>query len=137
MREWIYSNNRKKHQRKLNRHVRALNKMIEEDNLWRGRFVVQQLVSQFLRWEDKSGGQLHSRFIIGDKKTGKYMETGWLTVNEAIRGRDALGWQLNDFIGMKINVWRENPGPREQTEDFRNVKFKKGRPWYEREERKN
>ena len=45
---------RKAYQRKLNMHIRALNKNIENDDLWRGRFVFLQMRADWYECEDKS-----------------------------------------------------------------------------------
>ena len=39
---YIYIKNRKKQQRAVNRAIRAINKLIEKDPLWRGRFFIYQ-----------------------------------------------------------------------------------------------
>ena len=44
---------RKAYQRKLNKCIRALNKNIENDDLWRGRFVFLQMRTDWYEFEDK------------------------------------------------------------------------------------
>ena len=63
---------RKKYQRELNKKIRALNKNIENDNLWRGRFVFYQKDAHWYVFEDGSGGELIAFIRAYDKKTGYY-----------------------------------------------------------------
>ena len=103
---YTYSANRKVHQRKLNRGVRALNKNIANDSLWKGRFVVQQLWTDFNLYEDHSGGYLFARLIVIDKKTGKgRLITG--DVNDLVGPFGKLFWEVNEFITKDCDVWRE------------------------------
>ena len=54
MNGWMTSFNRKKHQRRMNKYVRELNKNIANDDLWRGRFVIRQEGNPgFYIYEDK------------------------------------------------------------------------------------
>ena len=65
---------RKRYQRALNRDIKALNKNIAQDNLWRGRFYFFQKMMWWEEFEDGSGGILHA-FIRGyDKATGYYRD---------------------------------------------------------------
>ena len=107
---WLTSMNKKRHQREINRLVRQVNKSIEKDDLWHGRFCVKQVESpQWHVYEDKSGAEyfVHLKFI--DKCTGRY----WVqaeTVNHW-RGSFGNGWRIWDrmnwFIVEYCNVWEE------------------------------
>ena len=115
---------RKAYQREFNKRIRALNKGIANDELWRGRFIFLQKDARWWRFSDGSGGELII-FIRGyDKKTGYYKDyrlafAPWLkTVN----------WRLsmdiaNDFITKAAEVWLENPRPSIDTaEDWTSAK---------------
>lgn len=70
--KWLSSKNRKKHQRRVNHYVRGVNKSIENDPLWKGRFYIRQIDSPiFVEYDDGSGGGLYVRFRLHDKVTGK------------------------------------------------------------------
>jgi hypothetical protein len=92
---------RRKAQSRINKRVRALNKNIHDDYLWRGRFFVRQVDANWDRFEDGSGGVLTVWLEIRDKKTGKYM-------GFAIDNYDR-GWKLwtagNEFIAEHSGVW--------------------------------
>ena len=60
----------KKAQRELNKHVRAVNKAIINDNLWQGRFYITQASSSWYAYEDGSGGELIAILVCVDKKDG-------------------------------------------------------------------
>lgn len=92
---------RKKAQSKINHNVRAMNKNLQNDDLWRGRFYVHQTDAYWDRFEDGSGGELRVWLEIRDKKTGLYH--GFMIDNYD------RGWHLwekvNDFIVSKSSVW--------------------------------
>ena len=68
MRKWLTSMNQKRHQRAINRLVRDLNKNLEQDDLWLGRFVVRQIESpQWIRYEDGSGAELYVTLELVDR----------------------------------------------------------------------
>lgn len=66
-----YTGTRKKHQRKINKVVRDLNKSIESDEYWKGRFRMNQLESRMIRFDDHSGFYLLVFLECYDKKTKK------------------------------------------------------------------
>ena len=109
---------RKNHQRWFNQYCRFVNKQIENDELWLGRFCVKQLRSNIHWFDDKSGGLMTAEILMRDKKTG-ITRTGWYT------GID-MDWRfwtdLNDFIITDCKVWSEKPDPYESKIDFRRVK---------------
>ena len=82
---WLCSKNRKRHQRAMNKLMRDLNKNIENDNLWQGRFYVKQTAAQWHEYEDKSGAELWVVLSFIDKKTGITYETA-----ETVKGIDNL-----------------------------------------------
>ena len=101
-----YSSNRKRHQRQVNKVFRALNKNIEKDELWQGRFVARQRASYFVQYEDKSGYYLVVVYDFLDKKTGQtsrlYNELGW---SLSFFNGTKLFMQMNDFIVLDCDVW--------------------------------
>lgn len=101
-----YSTNRKRHQRQVNKVFRALNKNIEKDELWQGRFVARQRASYFVQYEDKSGYYLVVVYDFLDKKTGQtsrlYNELGW---SLSFFNGTKLFMQMNDFIVLDCDVW--------------------------------
>ena len=118
---------RKAYQREFNKRIRALNKNIANDELWRGRFVFLQRDAYWWKFSDNSGGELIV-FVRGyDKKTGYYKDyrlefAPWLkTVNWHLsidiandnlwRGRfiflqrDAHWWKFSDNSGGELIVF--------------------------------
>ena len=94
---------RKKAQRIINKHVRNLNKSIQKDNLWRGRFVFHQADAYWEEFEDRSGGILNVVIEARDLKTGKFWE---FTMDNYDHG-----WHLfenaNKFIVDFSGVWND------------------------------
>ena len=108
---WITSMNRKTHQRAINRLVRAMNKNLEQDELWCGRFIVRQDESpQWRRYEDGSGAELWVRLRFIDRCTGRYY-VKWESVNHW-RGLRATGYEIwhmmNWLITEHWDVWKED-----------------------------
>lgn len=120
---YMYSMNRKKHQRMINREVRYLNKSIENDNLWRGRFVCRQKEAFFYIYEDKSGATLSVCLEFIDKKTGQreefYINSGYLSSSF---GSSRLFWAMNSFIVETCDAWRKED-PRLDKTDYRKIKI--------------
>lgn len=109
------SHNRRKHQRWVNRHCRYVNKSIENDDLWLGRFYISQNGS-FMDWfDDKSGGLMYVNITIHDKKTGR-THTEWY---DGLELEYRLWWDLNDFIVNDCKVWEEVPDIRTNRIDYR------------------
>lgn len=115
MREYnMKSHHRRNHQRWLNAICRNMNTSIRNDDLWRGRFVVEQ-VATYMEWfNDKSGGLLHCILRFRDKKTGitKIWYTDCLDVNWR------MFYQMNNFIVEDCAVW-DNEDPYKETESWR------------------
>ena len=107
----------KKVQRKMNALVRALNKSIEADDLWRGRFVVWQWNRQCRRWEDGSGVNWDAQFILYDKKTKIWKKTSYYSNYGLFYD---LAKEMNDFIIYTVDVWRKEK-PREEIIDYTDV----------------
>lgn len=113
MNGWLSSFNRKKHQRYMNKYVRAINKNIYNDDLWRGRFVVRQVDSPyFYTYEDGSGASLERvHLVITDRLNGRTID-GWDSVNGWCHWNGSKLWQwVNDAIVEGFDVWHEHPNP--------------------------
>lgn len=121
MPRWLTAKKRKVHQRAMNRLIRSMNKNIEQDYLWLGRFYARQIASEFQEYEDGSGAELYVRLRFVDRKTGMTYDTPWDTVNHWRFGA-VLFWEMNEFIVNKVKVWeREDPRCDEKI-DYRKVK---------------
>ena len=121
--KWITSLDRKKHQRLINRAFRKINKDIENDDLWKGRFMIKQTgYNYFEIYEDKSGAELFINYEIIDKKTNKRKLYSGDTNDIVSRGW-TIYRQMNDFIIHECKVWEEIPRPTaENTPDYRKVR---------------
>lgn len=102
---------RKKYQHKLNKLVRELNKSIENDFLWNGRFVFHIINSNFERFEDGSGGLLYATIRGYDKKTKYYKDYGIDYVpNLSFTGFTV--WKIgNRFIANDTDTWQNGNNP--------------------------
>lgn len=107
---WLTSKNAKVHQRRMNRAMRELNKTIENDSLWRGRFYVHQIARQRQVYEDGSGMELWVTLELVDRKTGRTKQM-LETVNYWTSFCSRLFWEMNSFIVEDVNVWAEDPRP--------------------------
>ena len=109
------SHNRKNHQRWFNQYCRYINKSIEDDDLWLGRFYVRQNRT-FIEWfEDNSGGLMYAEIHMIDKKTKK-VRVGWYSGLEM----DWKFWRdFNNFIIEDCKVWEEIPDIRTNRIDYR------------------
>lgn len=119
---WLNSNNRKRHQRAVNKIVRKVNKAIEEDPLWRGRFVIRQIQSRFHHYEDGSGSTLWVLLRFYDKKTGITMDIFESSLEISMWNGTKISWAMNKFITEKCQVWQFED-PRKDKMDYRDVKF--------------
>ena len=111
------SKNRRNHQRWLNKFCRVVNHGIENDNLWLGRFVVEQIATDMDWFDDKSGGLMYCRLRFRDKKTGKTLiwNTNCLEVGHK------MFMKMNNFIVEDCAVW-EKEHPYQEVRDYRNVR---------------
>ena len=115
---WIYSHKRKRHQRAINKVVRNCNRAIENDELWRGRFVVRQKHSQFYHYEDKSGAYMWVSLEFRDKKFGTTKMYNFDTGDLCMWNGSKLFWAMNDFIIKHCHAWEEDD-PYKDTTDYR------------------
>lgn len=104
---WITSSNRKVHQRRMNKLMLLINKNVEEDELWKGRFVVRQAGSQWMPYPDGSGYELWVVLKFIDRLTGQTWEQAE-TVNHWSFGNGGHLWMaMNTFIVDICDVWRQ------------------------------
>jgi hypothetical protein len=90
--------------------MRELNKNIENDSLWCGRFYVHQIARQRYVYEDGSGMELWVTLEFVDRKTGRTKQL-LETVNYWTSFCSRLFWEANTFIVEDVNVWAEDPRP--------------------------
>lgn len=115
---------RKAYQRKFNHKIHQLNKSIEVDKLWRGRFVFLQRDCRWWKFEDNSGGELAVFVRAYDKKTGYYHDYRL----EYAPWMHTFNWHLamdvgNTFIVEDADVWRQEGRPSIETApDFTHTK---------------
>lgn len=114
---WTHSTQRKVHQRKLNRLIRRINKDIEDDDLWLGRFFIRQHAAEFETYEDKSGGTLHVYLRFYDKKDMKYQEYYGNSQSILFMNGSRLWWKMNNFIVETSSAWKDGD-PREERFDY-------------------
>lgn len=112
-----YTNNRKKVQRQVNKVFRHMNRLIENDDLWRGRFVVRQKRSE---WRNYCGTReyfLYITYEFVDKKTGQTSQPHH-EIDFTLDHHIAI--QMNKFIINECKVW-EKENPYEDKTDYRKV----------------
>lgn len=110
---------RKKQQREVNKIIKEANQRMKEDSLWRGRFQIKQLRSDYRPFPRDYYGDDYGDFYVElefiDKKTGK-AKRSWYHLLSLFENH--IYAQLNDFIVVYCDVWKEKPSPREQTEVY-------------------
>ena len=94
---------RKKAQRVINKNIRLLNKGIESDDLWRGRFIMRQIDARWSPFDDGSGGQLFTTIMMVDKRTGQTKRV-WLDNYDSPWSYFSA---INDFIVKDCAVWEK------------------------------
>ena len=114
----------KNEDRRVNRAVRHYNKLMAEDELWRGRFILQQIQKDRVTYPDGSGTQYY-RYRSYDKHTGEIAESDWNSGFQ-ITELGTLFWWVNEVITKEFDVWkhdREDPeNPYNITVDYRKVR---------------
>lgn len=108
---------RKKQQRKLNKIVKEANQRMKDDSLWRGRFQIKQLRSDYRPFPRDycDYGDFYVELEFVDKKTGK-TKRSWYHL--PLFFKNYIYALLNDFIVVYCDVWSEKPSPSEQTEVY-------------------
>lgn len=113
---------RKKAQKIINKSVRAVNRSMAIDNLWRGRFFAHQKNAYWHRFEDGSGGELIAVIDIYDKKTG-YNKMFYVTNYNA---DFELFREINNFITQDCydTTWANRDALYSDTTDYTKIKIK-------------
>ena len=109
--------------KKVTREIRILNKEIENDPLWKGRFYAEPIRVDYERFDDKSGVLCKYFIVFVDKETKKqalYTNETTGTMINIFSGK--MGWAMNDFIVDYINVWENEHPTRESAKDYTKVK---------------
>ena len=102
---------RKKYQISANKLVKEVNKIIEADFLWNGRFVFHIMDSNFERFKDGSGGILYVVLRGYDKKT-KYYKDYTLDYAPYFQFIEWDIWQItNKFITEDTDTWKKDNNP--------------------------
>lgn len=105
-RESYYSNDRKKIQRVMNYYVKQVNRAIEKDYLWRGRFFIRQVgATCFYRFEDGSGAELTVCLRVYDKKTEKYVDSIDTVSGFCFFNGSKVFRLMNEAIVKHFDVW--------------------------------
>lgn len=118
---WLTSDNRKRHQRAVNKVFRRLNKHIENDDLWLGRFAVKQDEAYWIPYEDGSGHYLVIKYHFIDKKTGFTKSYCECSNHLIIWNGSHLFWDMNNFIVQDVDVWRKEDPCHDEKVDYRVV----------------
>jgi hypothetical protein len=90
--------------------MRAINKNIEQDDLWNGRFIVRQYEDspQWRKYEDGSGAELWVKLKFIDRATGRYY-VGNHTVNEWCDFNCLRIWRIMSWlITEHWDIWQED-----------------------------
>ena len=108
---------RKKQQRKLNKTIKEVNQRMKDDSLWRGRFQIKQLRSDYRPFprDYLDYGDFYVELEFVDKRTGK-TKRNWYHPLSLFKNN--IYMRLNDFIVSYCDVWSEKPSPYEQTEVY-------------------
>jgi hypothetical protein len=121
MRGWKTTLKRKKIQRHINIVLRAMNRNLENDPLWLGRFYAHQ--EQIMYEMSEDGSYCYARVIVKltDRKTGKFAFHYFH--KEDFMGSTWRIWEaMNKFIVEYCKVWEEDPRPSvEDPWDYRKV----------------
>lgn len=123
---------RKATQRELTSFLRTANKLLEKDNLWRGRFVVRQIMSDWEQFDDNSGGLLWSVIRVYDKKTGDYRDY----TLESLKGlhftfSHLMCQIINKFITEDSDTWYIEDPYKDKT-DYNKIKVDNKRLQYDK-----
>lgn len=115
---------RKRYQHKINRLVKDLNKSIEEDSLWNGRFVFHIINTDFERFSDGSGGMLYVVIRGYDKKTNFYKDYSMDYAPYLKLSKSTLWGMANKFITEDSDTWTKGNNPyKEEKINYTKIKM--------------
>lgn len=101
----------KKAQRELNKIIREVNTAIEKDDLWNGRFYIDQISSLWHEYEDKSGGEIFAILVCVDKKNGQFYPYAYHFLPNFKLSRGHLFWFMNEFIVEVSDTYKNGNNP--------------------------
>lgn len=114
---------RKEYQHKLNKLIKEVNKTIENDSLWNGRFVFHIMVTDFERFSDNSGGLLYVVIRGYDKKTKVYKDYA-LSYAPYLSFTDFDILKIaNKFITEDTDTWKDGNNPYNEKMDYTKIKI--------------
>lgn len=102
--------NRKTYQHRINKLVRSVNKGIERDELWRGRFTIRQTEAQWVRYSS----DFYDLWVVlqfTDRLTGQTWEKSNMVSDWVFYDGYTLWWTMNSFIVDICDVWLKDPRP--------------------------
>lgn len=113
---WLSSLKPKKYKRLISRTLRCMNKSIEQDPLWKGRFIVRLIGTPQKRvYEDRSGMEYFVTMRFIDKQTGIYRDHPAEVNSACMWNGSKIFWAMNNFIIQDCKVWEEDPRPSYET----------------------
>ena len=115
---------RKKYQHKLNKLIEEMNKAIENDSLWNGRFIFHIMDSAFERFKDGSGGILYVVIRGYDKKTKVYQDYTLSYAPHLNFTKLDILEIVNKFITEDTDTWKKDNNPyKDEKIDYTKVKI--------------
>ena len=114
----LTSMHRKRHQRAANKIFREANRIIENDDLWLGRFVVKQAASWFYDFEHNNEQDLILEYYFYDKKT-KIRSNSTLTRADRVFLLNDIMYGMNEFIIHTVKVWENEDPFKDERVDYR------------------
>lgn len=112
---------KKVYQRKLNWFIRKINKQMEKDPLWRGRFVVKQYCTQLIKLQYSRDYVFVALIYFVDKKTGRVSALHCDFLNNLISSTtNGIRARLNKFIVEDCfdDTWKNYNSPYSDTTDY-------------------
>ena len=121
--DWICTLSKKKQQRHINKLVRKMNRNIEKDELWKGRFCARQVFEpQWTVYDDKRGAELVIHLLFIDKKTKQVMLSAASVASWSHWNGYKLWEKMNYFITEWCDTWKGTERPSyENAIDFTNI----------------
>lgn len=117
----ITSQYKKVYQRKLNWFIRKINKEMEKDPLWRGRFVVKQYGTQLIKFQYSRDYDLVAFVYFVDKKTGRVSALHCNFLNNLLSSTTyGIRTRLNKFIVEDCfdDTWKNRNSLYSDTTDY-------------------
>lgn len=106
---------KRKIKRSLNKTIRYLNKVIYNDELWKGRFEAHLKERYICQYDDGYGYYCFYKIRFYDKQTKLFRDE---VLKQNFFTSSDIFASMNDFIIKDVDVWKEKP-TRESTIDYR------------------